>query len=64
MNLPELIEAPLAKGEKLGELRLTLNDEVISRAPLITLSDAQEAGFFSRIWQSVALFFRDLISGD
>ena len=64
MNLPELIEAPLAKGEKLGELRLTLNDEVISRAPLITLSDAQEAGFFNRIWQSVALFFRDLISGD
>jgi len=64
MNLPELIEAPLAKGEVLGELRLTLDNEIISRTPLITLSDAEEAGFFSRIWQSVALFFRDLISSD
>ena len=64
MNLPELIEAPLTKGEELGELRLTLDNEVISRTPLITLSDVEEAGFFSRIWQSVVLFFQDLISGD
>jgi len=64
MNLPELIEAPLTKGEELGELRLTLDSEVITRAPLITLSGAEEAGFFSRIWQSAALFFRDLVSSD
>ena len=64
MNLPELIEAPLTKGEALGELRLTLDNEIISRTPLITLSGAEEAGFFSRIWQSVALFFKDLISSD
>ena len=64
MNLPELIEAPLTKGEELGELRLTLDNEVISRTPLITLSNVEEAGFFNRIWQSVVLFFQDLISGD
>ncbi len=64
MNLPELIEAPLTKGEKLGELRLILDNEIISRTPMITLSGAEEAGFFSRIWQSVALFFQDLISSD
>ena len=64
MNLPELIEAPLVAGEALGELRLTLDDEVISRTPLITLTDAEEAGFVRRIWQSVVLFFQDLVSGD
>ncbi len=64
MNLPELIEAPLVKGEPLGELRLTLEDEVISRTPLVALHDATEAGFVSRVWQSVVLFFQDLISGD
>jgi D-alanyl-D-alanine carboxypeptidase (penicillin-binding protein 5/6) len=64
MNLPELIEAPLKKGEELGELRLTLDGEVISRTPLVVLADAPEAGFFSRMWQSVVLFFQDLISGD
>lgn len=64
MNLPELIEAPLEQGEELGELRLTLDGEVISRSPLITLAAATEAGFFSRVWQSVVLFAQDLISGD
>jgi len=64
MNMPELIEAPLSKGEEIGELRLTLNGEVISRSPLIALSDATEAGFFSRVGQSISLFFRDLFSSD
>ena len=64
MNLPELIEAPLTKGQAIGELRLTLDGEVISRAPLVTLAEAPEAGFFNRMWQRVVLFFQDLISGD
>ena len=64
MNLPELIEAPLTKGESIGELRLTLGGEVISRTPLVTLAAAAEAGFFNRMWQRVVLFFQDLISGD
>ena len=64
MNLPELIEAPLGESEAIGELRLTLDDEVISRTPLITLSAATEAGFFSRMYQSIGLFFQDLVSGD
>lgn len=64
MNLPELIEAPLEKDEVIGELRLTLDGEVISRTPLVTLSAAPEAGFFTVMWQRVVLFFQDLISGD
>lgn len=64
MRLPELIEAPLDQGAELGELRLTLGDEVIGRVPLIVLAEAPEAGFFRRAWQSVVLFFTELISGE
>jgi len=64
MNLPELIEAPLEKDQEIGELRLTLDGEVISRTPLVALAAAPEAGFFSVLWQRVVLFFKGLISGD
>ena len=64
MRLPELIEAPLEQGAELGELRLTLGDEVVGRAPLIVLQQAQEAGIFRKAWQSVVLFFTELIQGE
>ena len=64
MRLPELIEAPLEQGAELGELRLTLGDELIARAPLVVLTEAEEAGIFRRAWQGVVLFFTELISGE
>ena len=64
MNLPEQIEAPLEKGEAIGELRLTLDGEVVSRTPLVTLAEASEAGFLKRTWQGVVLFVQDLIGSD
>ena len=64
MRLPELIEAPLDQGAELGELRLTLGDEVIGRTPLIVLNQAQEADIFRKAWQRIVLFFTELISGE
>jgi len=64
MRLPELIEAPLDQGAQLGELRLTLGDEVIARTPLVVLEPAVEAGFVRKAWQGVVLFFTELISGE
>ncbi|MEM7217159.1 MAG: D-alanyl-D-alanine carboxypeptidase family protein [Pseudomonadota bacterium] len=63
MRLPDVIEAPLAAGTEVGELRLSLDDEIVARAPLVALEDAEEAGLFKWLWQSVVRFFQDLISG-
>ena len=57
--VPKVIEAPLEAGQELGELVLSLHDEEVIRAPLVTLEAAPEAGFFSRFGDGVYLFFSD-----
>lgn len=51
------VTAPLTAGQTLGELRVTLEDKEIYKAPLVALAAVEEAGFFSRLWDSLVLFF-------
>jgi serine-type D-Ala-D-Ala carboxypeptidase (penicillin-binding protein 5/6) len=62
--LEKVIEAPIAIDDTLGEIRLSLYDEEIYSAPLIALTQVQEAGFFSRLTDGVSLFFEGLFSDD
>ncbi len=64
MVVPKVLEAPLSKGDEVGELKLRLNDEIIYSAPLIALEDAPEAGIFSRMGDFLTLFFASLFSGE
>ena len=57
--LPDLIEAPVEAGTKLGELRLVAAEEEIARVPLIALARVEEKGIFGRMWDSVLLMFED-----
>ena len=43
------LRAPLAKGEKVGEVVVELNGEVVTRQPLVALATVQEGG----IWRTV-----------
>jgi serine-type D-Ala-D-Ala carboxypeptidase (penicillin-binding protein 5/6) len=54
------IRAPIRKGDTLGNVVITLNDEVLLDRPLVALNDVEQAGFFKRLWHSIQLFFRDL----
>jgi D-alanyl-D-alanine carboxypeptidase (penicillin-binding protein 5/6) len=63
MTVPKLVEAPLAAGQVVGELRLTLHDEVIYEAPLVALQAVPESGVFSQMSDFVYLFF-DGLFGD
>ncbi len=60
MKVPKVLEAPLVKGDEVGELRLRLNEETIFTAPLVVLEDVPEAGMFSRFADFLALFFGSL----
>ena len=64
IKVRRVIEAPVNQGEELGELRLKLYGEVVHRAPLQALVDVTEAGMFSRLWDFLRLFFKQLISGE
>lgn len=60
LDLPEVIEAPLAAGEVVGHLIVTLEGEEVAREPLLALQAVEEAGFVKAIWHSIVLFFQGL----
>lgn len=64
MVLPRVLEAPFDAGAELGEIRLTLYDDMVYSAPLVALSAVEEAGFFSRLWDGTYLFFTGLMADD
>lgn len=64
LEVPKVIEAPLAEGQALGELRLGLHGETIYRAPLVALAPVEEAGIFTRLGHGIYLFFSNLLSGE
>lgn len=49
MDLPRQLVAPIARGQEVGTLRLTLDDRTLVERPLVALADAPEGGFFTRV---------------
>lgn len=47
--------APVAKGQKIGQLRVKLGDRVLAERPLVALDAVEPGGFFSRSWDSLRL---------
>ncbi len=60
LDLPNLIEAPLAQGEQVGSLKVSLAGEILREVPLVSLQPVAEADFITKIWHSIVLFFKGL----
>lgn len=60
MDLPATLVAPYRQGQKVGTLNITLNGKSLLSRPLIALKDAPQGGFFSRMWDAIALWFHHL----
>ena len=56
-EIDTVIKAPINKGQVLGRLVLTLNDEFLLDADLVAANAVDQAGFFSRLWDDLLLFF-------
>lgn len=54
-ELDKTLEAPLAKGTKVGTLFLQLDGEEIANYPLVTLEEVGEGSFFSKIYDYLRL---------
>ena len=61
-HIDENIEAPIALGQELGRLTVTYQDETLLDMPLVAGNAVEEAGFFSRLWDSIMRFFMGLFS--
>ena len=57
MDIPATLIAPFKKGQQVGTLRITLDGQPIQNVPLVALNDAPQGGFFSRLWDSILLWF-------
>jgi len=57
LDIPTTLIAPFKKGQQVGTLRVMLADQPVFTAPLVALADAPEGGFFSRLWDSIMLWF-------
>jgi D-alanyl-D-alanine carboxypeptidase (penicillin-binding protein 5/6) len=50
--------APLAKGQRVGVLRVTHDGKPLGEYPLITLQPVAQAGFFRRTWDTLRLWLK------
>ena len=57
MDIPATLIAPFSKGQQVGTLRITLAGQPVQTVPLVSLNDAPQGGFFSRLWDSIMLWF-------
>lgn len=57
-KLPKYLKAPVKKGQEVGELIISFNNEVLASQKLYALDTVDEGGFFKRSYDSVKLTFK------
>lgn len=58
MEARQPLSAPIALGQSVGVLRLTLDGKAVAEFPLQALEEVPQAGIFGRAWDSIRLWFR------
>lgn len=56
-QIPKYIQAPIKKGDQIGELVIKFDSNIINTHPLYALNSAEKAGFFTCAKDSVRLAF-------
>ncbi|CAA0094564.1 D-alanyl-D-alanine carboxypeptidase DacA [Zhongshania aliphaticivorans] len=62
LNVDEVLIAPIVADQVHGELVVNLDGEERLRTPLVSLQAVEEGGILKRLWDSIILFFLNLIS--
>ena len=58
MEVPQNLIAPIAKGQKVGTIKLSLDGKQIAEAPLVAIEAVDQGGFFRRLWDSLVLWWK------
>ena len=57
MELPRSLVAPIAKGQRIGTVKVMLDGKIVAQAPLVALAAIEEAGFFKRLWHDLLMWW-------
>ena len=55
---PEPLVAPLARGQTIATLKISLGDQPLMDQPLVVLEPVAQAGFVGRAWDAIRLWIR------
>lgn len=58
MDLPKSLVAPIAQGQKIGTVKVTLDGKLVAQAPLVAVSAVEEGGFFKRLWHELLMWWQ------
>lgn len=57
-KVPSYLQAPIKKGDKIGELVVQFDNNIITTKPLYALQDIESGGFYTRTKDSIRLTFK------
>ena len=57
MEIPKTLVAPIAKGQKIGTVKVMLDGKVVAQRPLVALDAVEEGGFFKRMWDELMMWW-------
>ena len=61
VSTPKRIMAPVHSGQQLGTVKVLDDGKVVSQKPLYALQAVKPGGWFKQIWDSIVLFFKNLL---
>lgn len=64
LELDTPLVAPLARGDAVGKVRLTLDGETVFESPVVALQAVEQGGFFSRLWDTLLMWISSLFSAE
>lgn len=59
MDVPQRLLAPVAKGQRIGTLKVSLDGKVLAERPLVALDQVAQGGLFKRLSDGIRLWWAD-----
>lgn len=60
MDVPKQLVAPIAKGQQIGTVKVTLDGKIVAQRPLVALEAVPEGGFFRRLWDEFWMWWESV----
>ncbi|MDQ3495106.1 MAG: D-alanyl-D-alanine carboxypeptidase [Pseudomonadota bacterium] len=60
MDVPRSLVAPIAKGQAVGNVRISLDGKVVAQAPLMAIDGVEQGGFFKRLWHELLMWWESV----
>ena len=62
IDLEPVLKAPIEQGQQLGTARVKFEGTLLQEIPVVAAEAVAEAGFLSRLWDAIMLFFINLFA--